>query len=947
MRTEKLRLGFGYVDNAVGSATYGTRVTNHDPTEPGGPGRGAPPRRPDDGASLAATTWPIIQKLSAPDRVNGYVHRPRLLSRIDPTQRRLTVLRAPGGFGKTVLLAETFRSLGAAGTVAAWMTVAADDTPQGLDTCFAHAFERAGLPLRDFLDQRLVQSDGDSDFMLRTRLLTHAVQAHGAPCVLVLDELEQLQDKASLAFVNLLIQRAPANFHLAIACREIPSALDVATAVFDDQALMLTADDLRFTRADIARFFGSPRSSGAVASLARQTSGWPIALRIIRNQGEGSRSADAGAVADLASNWMESRLFRNVSERDRELLLDAGLFDWIDADLLDEVLEQRGCRGRIESIATLTGLFEAVGDRSGEAIRLHPLIREHCAQRRMRETPERFQRIHRRIAESLARRGETVAAMRHAAAGSDMELAGDMLESVGALRLWTAEGFASLQAADRLLTQALVNRRPRLAAARCIVLLLSGELDQAKRLFNSRLASLAGAPAPSDAPASADAPPSDLQLELTAAKGTLLVFGCERMDSDAMQALEAEQERILGTDGLDPWTRAFFEYAMLLARHLKGDLASALGHARRAQRLLPADHYFHTYVRMQRGQVAMAQGDVAEAASQYFGARDRIGRNILRDLDPNIDVFISELSLERNRTAGITSASSIQDAFRSSGTPIAACLACAGTFLDLARQREGVDRCLSAAEEMLDFARTLGLPLAIRYLTAERVSALLFKGEVGAAERAWREGGLPDRAAGCLDLESQTWREMEALSCVRLRLLTVRRDFEAGRALLNELVALAAERTLVRTQMRALALGIALEREADRPADAERHMARFLHLYRNTDYARPIARDRTRCVAALEDFLSGSPDAAARSAALELSATLEDNDRWERNPQTFGTRELEVLRRLDSMPDSAIAAALGMTKSGVRYHVANLFDKLAVRDRRSAASRARRLGLLP
>ena len=46
--------------------------------------------------------------------------------------------------------------------------------------------------------------------------------------------------------------------------------------------------------------------------------------------------------------------------------------------------------------------------------RLHPLVRQHCARRRFRETPPRYRSIHRRLVGALVQRGETVAGMRHA-----------------------------------------------------------------------------------------------------------------------------------------------------------------------------------------------------------------------------------------------------------------------------------------------------------------------------------------------------------------------------------------------------------------------------------------------------------------------------------------------------------------------------------------------------
>ena len=58
-------------------------------------------------------------------------------------------------------------------------------------------------------------------------------------------------------------------------------------------------------------------------------------------------------------------------------------------------------------------------------------------------------------------------------------------------------------------------------------------------------------------------------------------------------------------------------------------------------------------------------------------------------------------------------------------------------------------------------------------------------------------------------------------------------------------------------------------------------------------------------------------------------------------------REREILHRLEGQRDKAIAAELGLTPHGVRYHIRGLFAKLEVRSRGDAVRRARELGLLP
>ena len=882
--------------------------------------------------------WLSKEKVTVPDRVSHYVHRPRLLDRILPTTRRATVLLSPGGFGKTVLLAESCRGLKDVGVVVAWLTLDARDARETLDAYLPFAFQTAGL---DVLGAVGGQDGGGASLEHRTALLARAVEQHGAPCVLVLDELEQLVDPASLALLNQLLNQGPPNLHLAIACREIPPLFDVAAQVFAGRAEMLTADDLRFSEQDIARFFGPGVARRDIASLSEESRGWAIAVRILRNERRGGADATAEDVRRAADSWVESRLWRGLSRSDRDLLLDVGLFERIEAGLVNEVLETPDAKRRVQAIPALDGLLDSVGGADADAIRLHPLIREHCARRRASETPDRFRRIHGRISRALARRGETVDALRHAHEAGDVALVGSIMDGVGGVSLWHREGLVRLQAADRFVTREVMDRFPRTALAHCIVLLLTGRLDEARRMYRSLNAKRPGV--------AGDAIDEDFDHNVDDAvvHGMLCLYGCERLGSASMEAIVAERERFTEMDEVDPFIRAGFEHGLGIAHNLRAEFDRAGERADRAERCLPDSPYLGALVDLVRGQVAMARGRTVAATDCYARSLAAARASFLRD--PGVaaigETLMSELNLERNRIAGVRNGHRFPKALLTTGTPLATYAAAAGVALDLTLERDGIDAALAAVEAMLDHARTADLPAVVRYLTAERVSLLVIKGRIGDATRAWRDDGLPEETWECLDLKGQSWRELEAIACARLRLQIASGRFEAGRAFLFEATSVTAERELCRTRMRMLALGIALACEAGSPAEAERHLVQFVRLFDTSDYVRPLVRERRSCWPAIEGLLAdraGSPESGAAERLLDMLRGSEQPA-----PPSLSPRELAVLRRLEASSDNEIAAALQLTKAGVRYHVGNLFAKLGVRDRWNAVRRAEQLGLLP
>lgn len=425
----------------------------------------------------------LRRKIAIPDRVAGYLPRPELEERALPTRRRLTVLRASGGFGKTTLMAECCRRLRRDRFPTAWVSLDENDEPGVLDVYIAFSCASAGLDLLGLgVPDAALAEEASGGPASRIGMVVHAIESFGRPFVIAFDELERL-NSASVPLLAFLLRRGPSNLHLVFAGREIPDGLDVASPLLGGHARALETEDLRFSRAEVARFFDLRLSRRALTKEIDRSAGWPVALRISRNSME-REANDGHARADgFVGNWMESRLLAKLGRRDRDFVLDMSLLDWIEPDLLDEVLQHGDSMRRLESMAVLTGLLEPLNDGGTRRWRLHPLVREHCAERRLHEDPDRFAAVHRRIAAAMAKRRETTTAMRHAIEGRDPFLAGRIAEQAGGVRLWVRNGVPELQRANRLLTDDAVSESPRLKLLRCMALALAGRGDEARALY--------------------------------------------------------------------------------------------------------------------------------------------------------------------------------------------------------------------------------------------------------------------------------------------------------------------------------------------------------------------------------------------------------------------------------------------------------------------------------
>ena len=891
---------------------------------------------PADDASGASRTapWLLKQKVTIPDPVEACLERTGLVERALPTRNRITVLQASGGFGKTTLLAECCRRLIREGVPTAWVSLDERDDAAVLDAYLAFACQCAGLDVMG-----VPVADEASEPGSRVGFVARAIESLDGPFVLAIDELERLTDPGAVALLQFLLERGPGNLHLALSGRTIPAGLNVAREVLEGRATVLTAEELRFSRTEISQFFGIGLSNPKLGSVVEETAGWPFAVRIARNRQESAAPGSGQAMQNVVENWVESRLFGGLDEHERTFLLDMGLFEWVDAGLLDEVLERNDSMRRIDAMPVLVGLIEPVGE-AGHW-RLHPLIRAYCVRRRFRESPERYRRIHGRIAKTLARRGETVTAMRHAVEAGEPAWAADILESAGGIRLWIREGALQFRAAVRCLSEDIVASRPRLALVGCLGLAIAGRLAEARERYEAVAAAGRGQDP-------GDEEDIELAVDLCIVRGLMSLFGAAPLGSEHLEANLAEYGRLAASGRVDPLSRGHLELGLCVGHELTGRFDEALGHAARARQHFAGNRLHTMFVDLEAGQIAMAQGRAADAARLYRDARAVARAGFAVDPVPatSARVLELELALEHGRPVPLSNLPRVPRALMARGTLLSNYAAASATVLELTLRDKGAEEALGAAEAMLQHLRGAGLAALCRYVSAMHAALLAMAGRTKAAQRTWRLEGLPVEVGDCAKLAGQSWREMEAVCCSRIRVLIAAEEYQEGRALAGALRAMARERGLNRTLMRALALSVVLEHRAGDGDAADTYLKHFLGLFAETPYAWPLIRERDDCEERLVELVDSSGEVSSRDVAWQLLEAMRGNG--EDTRPVLSEREHEILARLEEgMRDKEIASALGLSVHGVRYHMRKLFAMLGVHTRANAVRRAAELGLMP
>ncbi len=353
--------------------------------------------------------------------------------------------------------------------------------------------------------------------------------------------------------------------------------------------------------------------------------------------------------------------------------------------------------------------------------------------------------------------------------------------------------------------------------------------------------------------------------------------------------------------------------------------------------------YGEVFTSLYMGMAAMAQGLVQEAAAAYGRARRVAKRHVDGDacLAGNCDVLLTELDVERNREKAFQQRPVPYPWARGSWFDVdAAALAIEAELRGGRPGGSSVD-FLGEALERVEFAGITGMD---RYLPALLCFHLAADGLVDRAEQSWRDYGLPHRVTELTDPEGRSWREMEVLSCARIRLLIETGAFDAAVDLAQRTCAAAAACGLMRTRLRGLSLALLAEELAGRRERAVDRLVEYLRAAQTAFYPRPLARIRRLVHPVLEELRATAGDPAIRKVADAMAPHV--------NPAASGAavlskREMTVLAALEgNLRNKEIARSMGVSEDGVRYHLKNLYRKLKARGRLDAVRCARAQGLL-
>lgn len=880
----------------------------------------------------------LLSKLQIPAVRPNLVTRPRLLALLNQgLTKKIILISAPAGFGKTTLLADWLRSTS---LPAAWLSLDEDDNDFARFLAYlTAALQRLDASLDDTaLD--LLQSPQPGLKKAALAALLNQIERVQTESLLVLDDYHFIQDPDIHQALDYLLNYLPPTLHLVISSRADPS-LGLARLRGQGTLLEVRLADLRFTEQEAGNFLSrevaNPIPAREVSLLTARTEGWISGLQLAAISLQGKEDPRAFIQSFSGSNkYILDYLIEEVLQRQtpeiQGFLLQTSLLERLNGGLCDALVGQQDSQRILEELEK-ANLFLIPLDERREWYRYHKLFRDLLNHRLALAQADHIPDLHMKASRWYEDQGWIAEAIDHALEAGDHSKAAALIAQEAEHTLMRSE-VNTYQGWIERLPEGVVEKNPNLAFYEAWARMLKGvdfkEVLSAAGDLEGNQPQLAG--------------------RLDTLQSFILIS-----QGEFARAGETAEEALSRLSGEDSYFRGMAFYILSICRILRQDMAVALENLAALSR---REEYHHNpmlkvMVLSQAARAHIHLGDLSQARQLYEealeGARDRMGGWIpiagealmglgdllreLGDLDQAGDLILEGIELTRQWREGAAIEGYL--------------------FLSRVKQLQGEWK---AANQLLEKAIKMAEEYDVMALD-DRLAALWqarlwsFEGRVPDLE-AWINNNQVDRPLS--PLKNDQGLILENYLHAREKTIQARYLLQTGET--QEALVLAGQladsfeelgwtdilieisllEALIQHQMGQGEGARAKLEQALRLGQAGGFMGLFLEI--GPALEGPLS------------FFSSDPEYADYIEALGQAFQPGEDDTGKISQpllEPLSERELDVLSYLaGSLTTPEIAGEMILSVNTVRTHIKNIYQKLGVHKRSAAVRRARGLNLL-
>jgi len=427
----------------------------------------------------------ITTKLYIPPPPSNLVPRSSLIEILNQgINKKLTIISAPAGFGKTTLLSECVAQCG---YPVAWYSLDEGDDDLARFIAYLVAALQSMYPKIDAKESFGAFSQSSEIEYILAQLINQIAQS-STQAVLVLDDYHEIESLEIDQAISFFVANMPANFHLVIATRTDP-IFPLSRLRSRGQLTELRADDMRFTPEEVVLFLsegmGLSITPEDIIRLEIRTEGWIAGLQLaaISLQRITKPSEISQFIEDFSSSnryildYLTDEVLQRRPVGTRDFLLQTSILNRFNASVCNAVTNRDDSQKLLESLEA-SNLFLVPLDNQRIWYRYHHLFGDMLQARLLRSEPNIIPDLHQRASIAFETADLMSEAITHSLSAEDFNRAAQLTEQTFFDRMSRGEDFDTMMARLAALPDEIVRARLRLGVMYAWMLSITLHLDQ-------------------------------------------------------------------------------------------------------------------------------------------------------------------------------------------------------------------------------------------------------------------------------------------------------------------------------------------------------------------------------------------------------------------------------------------------------------------------------------
>jgi len=388
----------------------------------------------------------LTTKLYIPPTRPELVPRPRLIEQLNQgLHKKLTLISAPAGFGKTTLVTDWLERLRLdaknetqAENKIAWLSLdEGDNDPVRFLTYFIAALNQIEGLETTFGTGALamLQSPQPPPAEVILTPLINEIATIPDKIILILDDYHLIEAQPVHDALRFLLENVPPQMHLVFATREDPQ-LPLARLRSQNQLTELRAADLRFTSSEATEFLnqvmGLDLSAEDIAALENRTEGWIAGLQLAAISLQGKEDTtnlikSFSGSHRLVLDYLIEEVLEQQSESVQTFLLQTAILERLNGSLCDALTGQDNGQATLEMLEH-ANLFFVPLDEERRWYRYHHLFGDLLRERLKQTQPKKLPILHSLASKWFEQQGLIDEAIEHALQSDNFDQAARMID---------------------------------------------------------------------------------------------------------------------------------------------------------------------------------------------------------------------------------------------------------------------------------------------------------------------------------------------------------------------------------------------------------------------------------------------------------------------------------------------------------------------------------------